>query len=217
MVLLIAIIVMLPWTLRNFRVFGEVVPVSTNGGMTLLTGNNPSARGGYTEDDPLVTTLVRTVATQLQVDREARARAQKWIAENPSRFVALMPLKLFRLWAPDGEAEWAYQDGYARYDQYRLVFRTVRVINQIYYTALLLGFAWAAALMFLRRATISQRAIDWWALPYALALFPSLIALVFSGQSRFHYPVMPFVAMSCAGLLTRQATRTAPESSSSPS
>jgi 4-amino-4-deoxy-L-arabinose transferase-like glycosyltransferase len=207
-VLCVAVAVMAPWTWRNFQVFGEVVPVSTNGGMTLLTGNNPSARGGYTEDDPLVTTIPRTVATQLQVDREARARAEQWIKDNPTRFVALMPLKLFRLWAPDGEAEWAYQDGYPRYETYRLVFRAIRGINQIYYTALLLGFLLAGVLLFFRRAAISPMAIDWWALPYAMVLFPTVIAVVFSGQSRFHYPVMPFIAMSCGWLLTRQTSTT---------
>jgi len=202
-VLTLAIAVVAPWTWRNFQLFGELVPVSTNGGMTLLTGNNPSARGGYTENDPLVTTLSRSVATQLKDDREAGARARQWIRENPGTFVTRMPLKLFRLWAPDGEAEWAFQEGYRGYEEYRLGFRAVRVLNQLYYASLLLGFAWAGVLLFSRRATISSAAIDWWALPYAIAFFPSVIAVVFSGQSRFHYPAMPFVAMACGWLLTR--------------
>jgi hypothetical protein len=204
-VLAVAAAVVAPWTWRNFTVFGEIVPVSTNGGMTLLTGNNPSARGGYTDDDPLVTTLSRSVATQLEDDREAAARARQWIRENPSDFLALLPLKLFRLWAPDGEAEWAFQDGYRSYEQYRIGFRAVRVLNQLYYVAMMLAFAWGGFLLVTRRATVSASAIDWWALPYAVALFPSVIALVFSGQPRFHYPVMPFVTIVCGWLLTRNA------------
>jgi Gpi18-like mannosyltransferase len=35
-------------------VFGEFVLISTNGGATLLTGNNPSARGDFTPNDPLL-------------------------------------------------------------------------------------------------------------------------------------------------------------------
>jgi hypothetical protein len=206
-VLIIALMVVAPWTWRNFQVFGEVVPVSTNGGMTLLTGNNPSAHGGYTDNDPLVTSLSRSVASQLEDDREASARARQWIRDNPATFVSRMPLKLFRLWAPDGEAEWAFQEGYPAYEQHRLAFRTVRVLNQIYYAALILGFAWAGVLLFSRRAMISSAVVDWWALPYAVALFPSVIAMVFSGQSRFHYPAMPFVAMACGWLLTRNDAR----------
>src|SRR5206468_12248604 len=46
--------VILPWTVRNYLIFGEFVLISTNGGGTLLSGNNPSAWGDYTEQDALV-------------------------------------------------------------------------------------------------------------------------------------------------------------------
>jgi Dolichyl-phosphate-mannose-protein mannosyltransferase len=200
-VIAIAFIVVLPWSYRNYRTFGEWILVSTNGGLTLLTGNNPSARGDYTQNDPLVTSIKRTVATQLLTDTEAQRRALQWIKENPGRFVALMPLKLFRLWAPDGESEWAFQAGYKGYDAESFWFRAVRYVNQVYYVCLLVGFAWAGLILFGEKIKFYRKPIDWWALPYALALYPTAIALVFSGQSRFHYPIMPFVAMSCGWLL----------------
>ena len=46
-------VVILPWTLRNYLVFGDFVLISTNGGATLLSGNNPTAAGDYTENDAL--------------------------------------------------------------------------------------------------------------------------------------------------------------------
>jgi hypothetical protein len=46
-----------------------------------------------------------------------------------------------------------------------------------------------------------QQLIDWWLLPPYIALYPSLIAMVFSGQRRFHFPVMPLIAMTCGWLL----------------
>ena len=206
-VLVFAFAVVLPWTLRNHAVLGEWVLVSTNGGITLLTGNNPSARGDYTPDDPLVTSVPRTVATQVEDDREYKRRAIVWIRENPVAFLQLMPAKLFRLWAPDGEAEWAFQAGFAHYDDWSLWFRTMRWLNQAYYLAMLAGFAWAGWLLASGRARIGTQRVGWWLLPYGVALYPSLIAVVFSGQSRFHYPVMPFVAMACGWLLTRHASR----------
>jgi hypothetical protein len=200
-VIAIALLFLLPWGLRNHAVFGEWIFVSTNGGLTLLTGNNPSARGGYTPDDPLVKSISRSVATQVSVDKEARRRAVEWIKENPDKFIGLMPLKLFRLWAPDGESEWGFQAGYKHYDQYAFWFRAVRYLNQAYYACLLLGFAWAGVLLVFGKERISPHRIDWWALPYAIAFYPTTIAMVFSGQSRFHYPVMPFIAMTCGWLL----------------
>jgi hypothetical protein len=191
-----ALVVVFPWSYRNYQVFGEWVLVSTNGGLTLLTGNNPSARGDYTQDDPLVTTITRSVTNQTEVDKEAKRRAVQWIKDNPSRFVALLPLKAFRLWIPNGESEWSYQAGYKMYERYVSWFRTVRYINQVYYLCLLIMFVWTGWLLFVQKKGISQ-AIDWWALPHALALYLTIIAFVFSGQSRFHYPIMPFVMMCC--------------------
>ena len=65
-----------------------------------------------------------------------------------------------------------------------------------------------------RRRQAGKRLAGWWLLPYAIALYLSAIAVVFSGQSRFHFPVMPLVAMSCAMLLVshnrRRPFRSAP-------
>lgn len=199
-VIAVAIAVVAPWGYRNYRVFGEFVPVSTNGGLTLLTGNNSSARGDYSYDDPLVTSIPRTVATQLAVDKEARRRAVQWISDHPRQFLLLLPFKVFRLWAPDGEAEHSFQLGYKGYERHVVAFRTVRYLNQAYYVCLLVGFAWAAVILLRGTVRVSEYRFDWWILPYAIALYPTAIALVFSGQSRFHYPVMPFVAM-CSGWL----------------
>jgi hypothetical protein len=40
-------IVISPWTLRNYRLYGEPVLISTNGGVTLWMGNAPGTGGGY--------------------------------------------------------------------------------------------------------------------------------------------------------------------------
>ena len=60
-----------------------------------------------------------------------------------------------------------------------------------------------------RRLATGRRPIDWWVLPYGIALYPSAIAMVFSGQSRFHYPVMPFVCVTAGWLLARWLERRA--------
>lgn len=38
-----------PWTVRNYRLFGELVPISANSGTNLWMGNNPDATGYYME------------------------------------------------------------------------------------------------------------------------------------------------------------------------
>ena len=185
------IIVVLPWTMRNHQVFDAWIPISTNGGITLLTGNNPSARGGFTAGDPLVTDLSVKPEDQVQADRTARERAVRWMVQNPVGFLKLIPLKVLRLWTGDGEAEWMYQRGYAGYDSHVVAFRAFRVLNQACYWLVLLLAAASSRPMLRRSRSLSPWCFTGW----ALFGYITAISIVFSGQSRFHFALMPFVAL----------------------
>ena len=198
----LAALVVAPWTIRNHRELGRWVAVSTNGGATLFASNNDTARGDFTPQDPAFAAFdARKGGDEVTHDAEGKALGLEWIKAHPARFVQLIPLKLFRLWGPDGEGDWAYQGGYPRYGAFESAFRAVRLANQGYYVLLLLGFAVAALVQLMGRWKARGRLIGWWALPYGIAAYPSSIAVVFSGQSRFHYPVMPFVCLACGWLL----------------
>lgn len=209
-VVAVAMLVVLPWTVRNHSQLGHWIVVSTNGGYTLLTGNHDTATGDFTPNAPVVQQfMARTDLDEVSSDKEAARMGLNWIAENPGKFLSLAPKKLMRLWLPDGEAEWAYQGGAPGYARFEPVYRAVRYVNQGYYALLMIGFAAAFAVMSLRRLRERTRWAGWWLLPYAVALFPTLICLLFSGQSRFHYPVMPFVCMTVGWLLANLVERLA--------
>jgi 4-amino-4-deoxy-L-arabinose transferase-like glycosyltransferase len=198
----VAALVVAPWTIRNHRELGAWVAVSTNGGITLLTGNNDSAKGGFTPEDAVVKALdARTGLSELAYDAQAKQLGINWIREHPRRFVTLMPIKLVRLWVPDGEGQWAYETGSPSYAAAPLAFLALRAANQAWYALLMAGFLCAGYAQVRRRVADGRRVIDWWVLPFGIALYPSMIAMVFSGQSRFHYPAMPFVAMAAGWLL----------------
>jgi 4-amino-4-deoxy-L-arabinose transferase and related glycosyltransferases of PMT family len=214
LVLGVAMLTVLPWSVRNHSALGHWVLISTNGGYTLLTGNHGTATGDYTPDAPVVKELMnRPGLDEVERDAEAKRLGMAWIKANPDKFLALMPKKLMRLWLPDGEAEWAYQGGAPGYERFKGLYRAVRYANQAYYAVLMLAFAAAFFVMLARRRSDGQRWIGWWLLPYGIALYPTLVCVVFSGQSRFHYPVMPFVCMTAGWLaihlLSRWSSRTA--------
>jgi hypothetical protein len=188
--------VIVPWTVRNYGLFHTIIPVSTNGGVTLLTGNNPTAAGDFTPNDPTFTDLSLNPADQVETDRISKQRAVAWIMAHKLEFLALMPRKAWRLWAPDGEAEWLYQAGYAGYERYRVLFRTVRVLNQALYAALLLLALPCLTVLWRRcRARIAPQT-GWLLFAYATA-----ISVVFSGQSRFHFSLIPWIAIYAAQTL----------------
>nr|MBC7245821.1 glycosyltransferase family 39 protein [Chloroflexota bacterium] len=96
LVVLAAIAVILPWTVRNYRVFHAWVPISTNGGYTFYGANNPDAFGGHREGFP----PALPGFTEPQAEREYYRLGIKWIVHYPGDFVRLTWHKLARLLSP---------------------------------------------------------------------------------------------------------------------
>ena len=91
--------VIFPWTLRNHRVLGSWVPISTNGGDVFYRGNNPLATGGYTP---------RGEQDLSGLDEVARGKVGfrlglAWIRKNPRRFLALAVRKQILFLGDDGQ------------------------------------------------------------------------------------------------------------------
>jgi hypothetical protein len=190
-------LVLSPWIYRNHQVFGAFPVLSTNGGMNLLLGNNPSARGGYTRDDPVLARIDFSSGKEAQADSAAAHAAAEWIVQNPRRFLMLLPAKFIRLWVPDGEAVWVYQSGHAHYDERRSLFLSARYIDQAYYFFLISGFL-AAPIVWRRLG--GTYFPEWTVFGYGLAAYITILALITFGDPRFHFPVMPFAALHCSSI-----------------
>jgi 4-amino-4-deoxy-L-arabinose transferase-like glycosyltransferase len=99
--LLVSIMIILPWTARNWQVWGSVVPVSTNGGLNLLLGNNENA-GANTGTMTDVSHYRKEVATlsynEVERDQFFRDAAVNWIRENPTEAMGLYIGKWFNHW-----------------------------------------------------------------------------------------------------------------------
>lgn len=73
------------------------------------------------------------------------------------------------------------------YQQQWAWFRFVRIVNQVFYGITLLLFPFALWKLLTMRA----RPVTY--LGVAVVVVFTLISIIFSGQSRFHFPAMPFV------------------------
>ncbi len=97
MVLILADVAVLGgWAARNRRELGSPVPIATNGGINLLLGNNPDARGGRADPPG----GLPETGNEVENERLASARALDYIRAHPGRFLALMPVKAARLLLP---------------------------------------------------------------------------------------------------------------------
>lgn len=97
----------LPWSVRNYVVFGEFVWMATEGGVTFWASNNPLATGGWVEPSPETwlepdpPSNLRGWPDLTETESEARflAAGIAWIREHPIDFLRLLPRKLVRAWS----------------------------------------------------------------------------------------------------------------------
>ena len=98
--LLVFVLVLLPWSVRNYALHGKVIPVSTFSGPSLLLGNNPFTHGTIRLDDGFDEWFARRVE-----DRTGKARedlrevewselsgeiAREYIVEHPGKWWGLL-------------------------------------------------------------------------------------------------------------------------------
>ena len=68
-----------PWTLRNQRVFGEFVLITTNGGINFYLANDPLAKGGFTPRGEVDLSSYGEVES----GRVGFELGRRWVMENP--------------------------------------------------------------------------------------------------------------------------------------
>ena len=101
------LLVVLPWTVRNYQVFGRLIPITSPGGFNLWRGQNEmttgSGRGpgsGWVtpEIQSKIDKLPPTDDWEIRRDNIYREAALRSIRENPQRSLELVPRKLFYYW-----------------------------------------------------------------------------------------------------------------------
>ena len=97
-VALLALLVTLPWTLRNCQKMDGCVFVSANGGWNLLIGTMPEGKGSFAPiTGPAVPVECREVFGEAGKDRCFGRAGARRIAEQPLGWLALGPQKLGQL------------------------------------------------------------------------------------------------------------------------
>jgi 4-amino-4-deoxy-L-arabinose transferase-like glycosyltransferase len=167
---LVMVLVVLPWTVRNYRVTGEVVPVSANSGLNLWQGNHPRAEGAafpLSQVDPL------TAYSEAERDRIYRSWALEQLRSDPVRLLTLVPKKIGKFFAPLETS-----------NRGQIPLRLAPVVDLVW-----LAFLALAAWGFIRTVGRSEK----WVLIYLLILYPVGLAVVFYGATRYGMVVYPYL------------------------
>jgi hypothetical protein len=187
---LAAVAVITPWTLRNMRVHERFVLIASEGGVTFWTGNHPLARG---EGDLAANPALKEAELALRqahpgLSPEALEpvyyrEAIGWIAGHPLAWTELLARKLFYTVVPIGPS---YAVHSARY----------RVASAGPYV-LVLPFAIGGVRRLLRSPHRPTSLL-------LLAASSVLVGLIFFPQERFRMPVIdPVIIIAAAALAGR--------------
>ena len=171
-------LVMLPWIVRNYEIFGRFIPTTLQVGESLYEANSPYADGGPAMDRiDWVKERGGGPMGEYENNQFFRNAALKYIREHPGRFCALAVEKFMRFWNP-----------LPNYGPYRRPMGIA--VNLCAFVPIIL----------LACAGILRRKRD--AATLLLLLSPvayfTLLHTVFVGSVRYRTPIMPFVILLAA-------------------
>src|SRR6266851_3135007 len=187
------------WTVRKYLGFLTLFRLSTNSGVNLLIGNNPAATGKYLPlelfpDDS-------GPEREPYLDREALRLALEFMTRHPMAALQIWPRKLWHLYGRDGDGfDWTMA-GIGTDDRLRTLVWRVAQINKVYYLVLVLisgvGFLHFASTRRKADAASAAGMLPFW----LTALFTGVYLICFA-DPRFHFPLMPWVVMYGAWLIS---------------
>lgn len=91
---------LLPWSIRNYAAFGEIVPLGTGVGLNLYRGNNAQGIGNW-GDETTNSELLRIPKNrrfEIAFDSLFRERSWEFIRNHPYQDAKNISTKTFQLW-----------------------------------------------------------------------------------------------------------------------
>ncbi len=103
-------LILIPWIIRNYKIFHKFIPGTTMGGWVFWEGNNPYSEGGPCSYFPLEVIQM----DEIRRDRILYKMTFEEIKKNPKRFLYLLKNKFKRFWnvvpnAPEFEKKILYR------------------------------------------------------------------------------------------------------------
>ena len=198
-------IVLAPWTIRNYLIFGHFIPASTQGGYTLFESNHALGEPDflrYREHKESASVLMKTLEPRIgptsdpsniflhawengmseyEVEQVARQQAIQIILAHPDRYFVLCLVRFIRLW---------FNLGYGTPPSWQSYMAAVA-------NGVLLMLALAAFLFY--RGPWVKRAMPL----VAVVAFNTAVYTATQALIRYSIPVMPYVILVAAFTLVK--------------
>jgi 4-amino-4-deoxy-L-arabinose transferase-like glycosyltransferase len=177
-----------PWSIRNTRLYGHFMLLSSNGGVVLWEGNNPDSVGVDMAVPDYVVKL-----TEYERDKELSAAALRYITDHPVAFVLRTAKKAILLHLNETIAvHWNAEGIKQRIGESAIL--PLKLLMQAYWSLLLL-LALAGIVVLIQNngpiPTFMHPIVATWI--YFTAVYSVMLV-----QDRYHFPSHPLIAMLAA-------------------
>ena len=188
------IIVLSPWTIRNYVTFGHFIPLRGNGGLELALANHPIAVTAdddkrvfrarldeiHPNDSNAAFKKMMTVGGEYEYARILQNKSVRWITDNPSSFFQLALKHLWQFYFPPA---WLW-------DVYGYPGKFILLKQTISWMIALIGLIGAGLALTRWRDKLAYLAI--------LVIAPGLVYMSFQPILRYRYLVFaPLLFLGC--------------------
>jgi len=194
--LIVAVLMIAPWTIRNATQMHAFVPISTNSGAALRVGHGPESIGTtkWTHDEVNGLDMEHAMnnpRTEVEAYREYTRLAIDYALTHPMRELELAKLKLWNLYRSDAEIiPWITVLGTRPLEPDGLDDALWRMFDIAYYTLFLTAVASVPLWLRWRPERI---------LLASVFIFWTLFHVAFLAEPRYHVPLYPAFAIAVAG------------------
>ncbi len=189
--------IVLPVTIRNYLVSGELVLIASQGGVNFYIGNNPDSDGftavvpgtrptwwgGFVDSHRIAEQELGRPLTEAEVSRYWYARAWEWISAEPGAWLAHLLHKLRLFWShyeiPNNQPIW--------------FFARMSEVSALFW----FGFPLVAPLGLAATVFVFRRPREWSLLAVFFVLYMGTVVLFFC-PARFRLPVVPILIVAAA-------------------
>ena len=100
------LIVLVPWTIRNYIVFHRLMPVRDNFGLELWLGNHPSPTAASDNDFPVLDPTAYNQLGEIRFMERKREMALRFIYEQPQQFLRRSLHRVWLFWIEPVKSAW---------------------------------------------------------------------------------------------------------------
>jgi len=199
LLILVAICVIAPWTIRNYKVFNKFVLVSSQGGSTLWISSYKEEWLEWHSEDPYLASLTKGL-NSLEAADLLRKKGLENIKEHPFLYVKFCFKRLVRFWiGSHSNTFYGLQDSFANYAHAMAFLKVVIKLVLLIFNTLLVFLGFYGVFKAIKNIPEKRKEIVFLLMPIALIM---VVHFFLFATTRYQVPIMPFVIIFASYAMT---------------